>query len=258
MIALLLVCLLLMIILILYMWKLAVGNNVIEHHLTFEEFPESFGDVKIFFISDLHKRKISPSIINRVKGKTDIVVIGGDITEKGVPINQVEENVKRLKELGPVYFVWGNNDYETDYHELDASLLSLGVKILDNTAVLFDSPTGDRISLLGVDYIEWGRADLDLALSDSEKNSFKILVSHCPRIMNRVKEEHRISLVLSGHTHGGQIRFFGLGRYKIGGLAVKGNTLLLTSNGYGTSLVPLRLGAKSETHLIHLSHRKSV
>ena len=258
MIALLLVCLLLMIILILYMWKLAVGNNVIEHHLTFEEFPESFGDVKIFFISDLHKRKISPSIINRVKGKTDIVVIGGDITEKGVPINQVEENVKRLKELGPVYFVWGNNDYETDYHELDASLLSLGVKILDNTAVLFDSPTGDKISLLGVDYIEWGRADLDLALSDSEKNSFKILVSHCPRIMNRVKEEHRISLVLSGHTHGGQIRFFGLGRYKIGGLAVKGNTLLLTSNGYGTSLVPLRLGAKSETHLIHLSHRKSV
>jgi len=258
MIALLLVCLLLMIILILYMWKLAVGNNVIEHHLTFEEFPESFGDVKIFFISDLHKRKISPSIINRVKGKTDIVVIGGDITEKGVPINQVEENVKRLKELGPVYFVWGNNDYETDYHELDAALLSLGVKILDNTAVLFDSPTGDRISLLGVDYIEWGRADLDLALSDSEKNSFKILVSHCPRIMNRVKEEHRISLVLSGHTHGGQIRFFGLGRYKIGGLAVKGNTLLLTSNGYGTSLVPLRLGAKSETHLIHLSHRKSV
>lgn len=258
MIALLLVCLLLMIILILYMWKLAVGNNVIEHHLTFEEFPESFGDVKIFFISDLHKRKISPSIINRVKGKTDIVVIGGDITEKGVPINQVEENVKRLKELGPVYFVWGNNDYETDYHELDAALLSLGVKILDNTAVLFDSPTGDKISLLGVDYIEWGRADLDLALSDSEKNSFKILVSHCPRIMNRVKEEHRISLVLSGHTHGGQIRFFGLGRYKIGGLAVKGNTLLLTSNGYGTSLVPLRLGAKSETHLIHLSHRKSV
>lgn len=258
MIALLLVCLLLMIILILYMWKLAVGNNVIEHHLTFEEFPESFGDVKIFFISDLHKRKISPSIINRVKGKTDIVVIGGDITEKGVPINQVEENVKRLKELGPVYFVWGNNDYETDYHELDAALLSLGVKILDNTAVLFDSPTGEKISLLGVDYIEWGRADLDLALSDSEKNSFKILVSHCPRIMNRVKEEHRISLVLSGHTHGGQIRFFGLGRYKIGGLAVKGNTLLLTSNGYGTSLVPLRLGAKSETHLIHLSHRKSV
>lgn len=256
MLGILLAFLLLVLLLIIYMWKLATESNVLEQHLAFKDFPESFGDVKIFFISDIHKRRIDSAIINKVKGKTDIVIIGGDLTEKGVPLSQVEDNVKKLKELGPVYFVWGNNDYEGDYHELDALLLSLGIKILDNTAVLFQSNTGDKLSLMGVDYIEWGRADLNQALADSEEDSFKILVSHCPRIMNRVKEEHQISLVLSGHTHGGQIRLFGYGKYSIGEISKKGNTVVLTSNGYGTSLVPLRLGAKSETHLIHLIHSK--
>ena len=254
MIGIILAFLLLVLLLFIYMWKLAAENNVVEQHLAFKNFPESFGDVKIFFISDIHKRKIDSTMIEKVKGKTDIVIIGGDLTEKGVPLSQVEDNVKKLKELGPVYFVWGNNDYETDYHELDAALLNWGVKILDNTAVMFQSNSGDKLSLLGVDYIEWGRADLNQALSDSEEGSFKILVSHCPRIMNRVKEEHHISLVLSGHTHGGQIRLFGFGKYSIGGISKKGNTLILTSNGYGTSLLPLRLGAKPETHLIHLTH----
>jgi len=254
MIGIILAVLLFVLLLFIYMWKLAMENNVVEQHLAFQNFPESFGEVKLFFISDIHKRKIDPTIIAKVKGKTDIVIIGGDLTEKGVPLSRVEDNVKKLKELGPVYFVWGNNDYETDYHELDAALLNLGVKILDNTAVLFQSKSGDKLSLMGVDYIEFGRADLNQALSDSEEDSFKILVSHCPRIMNRVKEEHHISLVLSGHTHGGQIRLFGFGKYSMGGISKKGNTLILTSNGYGTSLVPLRLGAKVETHLIHLTH----
>lgn len=256
MLGIILAFLLLMLLLIIYMWKLAAESNVVEQHLAFRDFPESFGDVKIFFISDIHKRRIDPAIIDKVKGTTDIVIIGGDLTEKGVPLSQVEDNVKKLKELGPVYFVWGNNDYEGDYHELDALLLSMGVKILDNTSVLFQSQSGDKLSLMGVDYIEWGRADLNQALSDSEEDSFKILVSHCPRIMNRVKEEHQISLLLSGHTHGGQIRLFGFGKYSIGGISKKGNTVVLTSNGYGTSLLPLRLGAKSETHLIHLTHAK--
>ena len=254
MLSIILVFLLLMVLLLLYMWKSAVENIVVEQRLSFHNFPESFGEVKIFFISDIHKRKVDDSIIDKVKGNTDIVIIGGDLMEKGVSFSRVEDNVRKLKKLGPVYFVWGNNDYEVDYHELDALLLSLGVKILDNTAVLFQSEAGDKLSLMGVDYIEWGRADLDQALADSEEDSFKVLISHCPRIMNRVKKEHHISLVLSGHTHGGQIRLFGIGKYSLGGISKKGNTLVLTSNGYGTSLMPLRLGARSETHLIYLSH----
>jgi uncharacterized protein len=247
------IVILLFIILVLYMWMLARMNPVLEHHLQFNEFPQSFGEISIFFISDIHKRKISPQIIDQIKGKVDLIIIGGDLAESGVTFSQIEHNVKMLKDLAPVYFVWGNNDYELDYHQLDATLLSLGVKILDNTAVIFESEVGDKMSLLGVDYCDGKRDRLDLAILDSEENSFKILISHCPSIMKKVQEEHKISLVLSGHTHGGQIRLFGFGRYEKGGISQKNGTVLLTSNGYGTSLIPLRLGAKPETHLLYIS-----
>jgi len=239
--------------LLFYMWKLARENNLKEDVLYFDHFPLSFGNIKIFFISDIHKRMIDLELIDQV-GRVDVVVIGGDLAEKGVSFEQIKENINRLKKIGPVYFVWGNNDYELDYHLLDATLLDLGVKILDNTAVLFESKTGDKISLLGVDYIGFERARLDFALQDSEEGTFKILVSHSPAIVPQVKEKHDISLALFGHTHGGQIRIFGFGRYQLGGFEKHGNTLTLTSNGYGTTFLPLRLGAKAETHLLTIKN----
>lgn len=238
---------------LLYMWKLANENRVLEHHLQFDKFPNSFGTVQIYFISDIHKRKINSDMIQSVQGKADLVIIGGDLAEKNVPFERIKENVEKLKTIGPVYFVWGNNDYELDYHELDATLLSLGVKILDNTAVIFESQSGDKLSLLGVDYVGDKRDRLDLALLDSAEPSFKILVSHCPRIIRKIQKNHHISLVLAGHTHGGQVRFLGFGPYKLGGLHTHSTTTMLTSNGYGTSLLPLRLGARAETHIITIS-----
>lgn len=239
--------------LFLFMLKEAFKNHVVEHNLSFEDFPESFGEVSIFFISDVHRRKIDDTILEKVKGKVDIVIIGGDLTEKKVPLSRVKENVTKLKSLGPVYFVWGNNDYEIDYHELDATLLENGVKILDNTAVTFESEREDKLILLGTDDITVGRDRLDLALSDVVSEGFRILVSHNPKIIELIKPENRISLLLSGHTHGGQIRLFSFGPYKKGGISKVHNTTVLVSNGYGTTALPLRLGAPSETHLIKLN-----
>ncbi|MDP4170651.1 MAG: metallophosphoesterase, partial [Bacillota bacterium] len=178
--------------------------------------------------------------------------IGGDIIEKGVPFNRVKENVKKLKEIGPVYFVWGNNDYEVDYHELDAILLENKVKILDNTAVTFESAEGEKLSLLGVDDLSLKRDRLDLSLQDAEDESFKILASHNPKITEKILSEHQISLVLSGHTHGGQIHIFGYSPHERGKTEVLKNTMVLISNGYGTTTIPLRLGAPAQCHLITL------
>ncbi|MEH7255150.1 metallophosphoesterase [Neobacillus niacini] len=240
--------------LILYMLKEAFLNRLVLHEMTFEDFPSSFGEVSIFFISDIHKRLISNDIVDKVKGKADIVIIGGDLTERKVPFERVKENLEKLKQLGPVYFVWGNNDYETDYHKLDAILLSYGVKILDNTAAIFESANGDKLSLLGVDALNQGRDRLDLALLDAGDDSFKVLVSHYPTITKKIVPEHDIRLVLSGHTHGGQIHIFGYSPYEKGKVEKLENTTLLISNGYGTTGVPLRLGAPAECHLITIKH----
>jgi uncharacterized protein len=238
--------------LFLFMLREAFLNKVVEHEITFQDFPDSFGKVNIFFISDIHRRVISDFIIEKVKGEADIVIIGGDLTEKGVSFPQVKENLLKLKRIGPVYFVWGNNDYEVDFRKLDAILLDLGIKVLDNTAVTFESNVGDKLSLLGVDDCSQERDRLDLALMDAEEGSFKILASHIPTITDKILPEHQIRLVLSGHTHGGQIHILGYSPYARGRLKKLKNTMLLISNGYGTTTVPLRLGAPAETHLITL------
>ena len=239
--------------LLVYMLHEAFLNNVIEHELSFSDFPKSLGRVSVFFISDVHRRKISDKIINSVKGKADIVVIGGDLTEKGVTFERVKANLMKLKQIGPVYFVWGNNDYEVDYHKLDAILLELGIKVLDNTAVTFESDQGEKLSLLGVDDLNQERDRLDLALIYAEEKSFKILASHYTDITDKILSKHEIRLVLSGHTHGGQIHILGYSPKKRGELKRLDNTILLISNGYGTTTIPLRLGAPAECHLITLS-----
>ncbi|MCP8968730.1 metallophosphoesterase family protein [Ectobacillus sp. SYSU M60031] len=239
------------------MYLEAQRNNVLEHRFTFSELPGSFGQVRIFFISDLHRRLVAKEIVEQAKGRADLVVIGGDLREQGVPLERVAENLKRLREIGPLYFVWGNNDYEDDYHELDALLLDHKVTILANTRALFESGAGDKLLLMGVDDIGVGRDRLDLALEDCEEEGFRILVSHSPEIMHQLSGTERISLVLSGHTHGGQIRLLPSRRHMKGGVYTYGNTKLLLSNGYGTTLVPLRFRARPQTHVVILETKHS-
>jgi uncharacterized protein len=251
--------------LVIYMYKEAFTDRVVYHKLEFSTFPKSFNEVNLFFISDIHRRQISESIIAEVKGKVDVVIIGGDLAEKGVPLERVKENILKLKKLGPVLFVWGNNDYELDVPLLDAMLLNLGVKVLVNSSVLFESGEADRLYILGIDDLNTHREDLadlrtyrediDAALSETDENSFKILVSHNPEIRRRIRPEHGISLILSGHTHGGQIHLLGFSPYEKGKLYQDQEMTMLISNGYGTTGVPLRLGAKAETHLLTIRHQ---
>lgn len=241
------------VLLFVYMYREAFANRVIYHDLTFSAFPKSFGSVKIFFISDIHRRKVSDKIIEEVKGKADIVIIGGDLTEKGVPFERVQENLQALKVLGPVIFVWGNNDYEVEVPLLDAMLLNQGVKVLTNSSVRFESEAGEPLFIIGLDDISTNRVDLEEALSEAQEG-FRILLSHNPQIKRKIRPEHGVHLMLSGHTHGGQIRIFGFGPYEKGRLVSEPEGTILISNGYGTTGVPLRLGARAETHLLTLRH----
>jgi uncharacterized protein len=234
-----------------YMYREAHRNHVVFSDLEFKDLPEGFNGLKLFFISDIHKRVVSKQLLDQINEKPDLVIIGGDLTEKGVPIAQVKENLERLKQLGPVYFVWGNNDYETDYHQLDVELLSHSVKILDNTALTFEDEQGQKLILMGVDDMNNKRDRLDLALSDADEG-FRVLISHDPRIVDKIEKENNIRFVLSGHTHGGQIRLFGFGLYEKGSISIQNGMYVLVSNGYGTTGIPFRLGARAEAHLITL------
>lgn len=234
------------------MLKEAFSNKVVKQEVLFKNFPDTFGRLAIFFISDIHRRNVSEKVINEVSGHVDLVIIGGDLMEKGVPIRRVRNNLTKLRSLGPVYFVWGNNDDEDGDQQLERLFQECQVKALDNTAVIFESEKGEKISLLGVDDLSRNRDRLDLALLAAEQDSFKILACHYPQIIDKILPENEISLVLSGHTHGGQIHILGYSPFKRGAITKRHHTTILISNGYGTTSVPLRLGAPAECHFLVL------
>lgn len=238
-----------------YMWIQAHRNVVHHNELVLDNLPKGFDGTAIFFITDVHRRLISKKIIEEAKeGHAEMVIIGGDLTEKGVPFRRVEDNIERLSQIGPVYFVWGNNDYEVDNRLLSTLLYDKGVTILENTAVQLKAGD-DVLQLLGVDDYGLRRARLDLAVEDASEG-FRILLSHNPALApNIVNELACIRLVLSGHTHGGQIRLFGWGPREKGGVRQYSGLTVFTSNGYGTTTLPLRLGAPAQTHILTLKVR---
>ena len=87
------------ILLFLYMLFLAFQTNVHAHSLYINEWTKDI-QFRVFFISDIHRRKISDKLIQSLIGKVDIVVIGGDLTERGVPLKRTNENIKQLAKLG--------------------------------------------------------------------------------------------------------------------------------------------------------------
>lgn len=232
----------------------AKENHLTKQTLLFDHFPRSFNTLNIFFISDIHRRTISEKLLEKVPSSTHLVVIGGDLTEAGVPFQRVEHNLKLLKTIAPVFFVFGNNDYEVDKDKLEALLLKHGVTTLHNSSITLWSNAGEKLILLGVEDMSEERDRLDLALESSQEGDFKILISHNPDIYQKVLKTDGISLIMSGHTHGGQIRILGLGLYEKGKTHFLKKAILLISNGYGTSGVPLRLGAPAEAHFIQLRH----
>ena len=240
-----------------YMNREAFRNQVVEKELYYEDFPPSYGELRIFFITDVHRRMIDEEVISQVKGRADFVLIGGDLTEQGVPYSRTFENLRRLSQIGKIIFIWGNNDYEVNQNELRKMIAEHGGIILDNDLLDIHAPTGEKIQIVGINEIAFGLDRLDLALEKTNPDAFKIVLCHNPKIFRQIKEEDRVQLVLSGHTHGGQINFFGLGLYPVGKHYRTRKGDLLISNGYGTTKLPLRLGAKAETHLLTIKHGKT-
>ena len=124
----------------------------------------------------------------------------------------------------PACFVLGNHDMPEDYKSLP--------NLLNNRHI-----EKDGITIAGVDYYN---PDIEKALSNAKDPV--ILLSHDPDILPKVPE--RVRLILSGHTHGGQVTLFGRpfitpSKYRFGKGII--NNRLVITGGTGTSIIPARL-----------------
>jgi predicted MPP superfamily phosphohydrolase len=150
-----------------------------------------------------------------------------------------------------VFAVMGNHD---DENEMRRALGRNGIGVLtdDRTTLTL---RGERIELVGIRF--WTKRTQDITRLLRGASGWTILAAHDPRRFDQAADLN-LPLLLSGHTHGGQIVLPGLGaiaarKFPIAeGLLVRNNTTMFVSRGLGTIYVPCRIGCPPEVALLTL------
>ena len=179
--------------------------------------PSDFENMKIIFLADIQmdyfytkSRKRIKKIINFInQEKPDVILFGGDYINKARGTETVFEELKLLKAGTGIYTVYGNHDYY-DYERITSGLKDLGIHILKNNSADIKSENGSIIIAGTDDYLR-GNPDAKQALASSGE-MFTILLCHNPDYFEVMPKEakEKADIVLSGHTHGGQMNLFGL------------------------------------------------
>lgn len=234
-----------------YMFCLAHRNRIIPHTITTGN--TSGRRLTVFFISDIHRRRVPMRLIHRLKDfPVDAVIIGGDLAEKGVPLERVQSNIRRLAQIGPLYYVFGNNDQEVGAEQIVRIVEDAGGTVLVDASA--DIPGHPSWTICGLEDPSNGIVNIDQAVNSAAGSEHLILVAHNPSLFKKVGSRLDAELLLAGHTHGGQIRLGSWGLQDLGSFQQTAGRAKLISNGYGTTMVPLRLGAKPECHIIEIHY----
>jgi predicted MPP superfamily phosphohydrolase len=237
--------------------------TVRRNRLTFANPPPAFDNFTILHLTDLHA-DISVGAMRHLVSilgdlEYDICVLTGDY--RGKTYGPFEKSLEIINELraqlrGPIFGVLGNHD---SIH-MAPSLEAIGIRMMFNECESIVRQ-GQRIFLAGVDDPHFYRAD-DIAKAASQipSDAFSILLAHTPEVYDRAASA-KFNLMLSGHTHGGQLCL-------PGGIPIKLEAVLprtmgaggwrhrdlvgYTSVGAGTSLLPVRLNCPAEITLHNL------
>lgn len=236
------------------MFVSAHKRNVIHHKLDVDMAEKNNAQLKIFFISDIHRRKIDDQLLDKIDKDIDMVIIGGDLAEKGVPLARIEKNIQNLNRLAPIFYVWGNNDREVGEVEIRKIMAQYQGSILDNTNIPI--PNHSQWGICGTDDPSCKMTNVTAAIENIDQYKNVIFVSHQPRVWPKVEQYVKPTIMFAGHTHGGQIRLGPYGLDEKGYFKKNGNTGKLISNGYGTTQIPLRLGAPAQCHIVTLNYKK--
>lgn len=214
-------------------------------------------------ISDLHiggliEENVVREIVQQVNAlKPDFIVLTGDIIDTEVArVPKAMAELARLNAPLGVYFVTGNHEYFHDIQSLLENLKSIGIRVLENECVPLMRNGEAVLNLAGV-YDLFGRRigvlepDLKQALKDRIESQPLILLAHQPKFALEVQTSHRVDLILSGHTHGGQIfpfRFLvKLDQPYLAGLYRHSSTTQIYVNrGTGFWGPPMRILARAE------------
>jgi predicted MPP superfamily phosphohydrolase len=265
---------------------LALYSGEIERHwidVTHSEvalagLPTAFDGYRIAQLSDIHMDEFTEpfflrQVIDRVNQlQPDAVVLTGDFVSDGPGTNKFSlgaawQCANLLNELSCKnrFAALGNHDHAVGVMEVIAALRDNGIQWLINSSLPIERGT-DRIWLAGVDDPVLGRPDVARAVPSSISGITDepiILLCHAPDYVDHILTQpagKAIALVLSGHTHGGQVRLPLLGALELPDLGRKyvegwfrfGAMQLYVNRGIGTVGLPFRLDCPPEITLFTL------
>lgn len=256
-------------VLIVYVYGLINGNNIkhVSYDIVLNE-KEDISDLNIIMISDLHigsvnSEKRLKNIVSEINSKNaDLVLFVGDIFDNDYyAIRDVDNVINLFKNINSTYGVYaslGNHDSGSTF-DLMMDLLKKGnVNVLMDEGIVID----DRLVVIGrLDKTPIGgyrkdivRGDINPVIDKFDSSLPLIVLEHNPMYIDEYDE--RVDLILSGHTHKGQLfpaNIITNSMYKVDyGYLDNSKNKVIVSSGVGTWSMPMRVGSQCEIVSINI------
>ncbi|MBR3009958.1 MAG: metallophosphoesterase [Prevotella sp.] len=262
--------------------------NVNHVEITLEKLPRAYDGYKLVLFSDAHvgsftgwRKKLLQRDIDSINAqKADAIVFAGDLQNlRPTELYPVQDMLRQLKAPDGVFSVLGNHDY-SDYIKDDPAICAANEREMQSRQRQFGwtllmnewksinrgSRKEGRLVFAGMENYSMKdstqRADLKLTLAGIDPADCVILLQHDPSAWQQlILPEANVPLTLSGHTHGGQLSFFGLRATRVKGgeedygLYHEGHHQLYVTCGIG-GLIPFRFGVSPEIAVITLKSDK--
>lgn len=211
-------------------------------------------EFRIIQISDLHNKKVGDNFFNTVKEQSpDIIVLTGDLVDRRTKdYSYVYYFIEELEKINvPVYYVSGNHELShKDVNVFEKELVKRGAINLDEKSVELKN-----INIYGFSYYS------ELENTEINEDLFSLVLIHNP--MEAIEKNINADLILSGHTHGGQVRLPFIGaifipgqgffaKYDKGLFNLNSKTKLYIDSGFGNTFLPIRFLNRSQISLIRI------
>jgi predicted MPP superfamily phosphohydrolase len=189
--------------------------KVTELELSFPNLPPAFDGYTLLHLSDLHLTKLGllESRLMRIISRREVdgCFVTGDVTAEPRASDVFRRVCSVIKHRDPIMMVLGNSEHKPwlDSDTLAQALTFDGLRMLTNTSTTL-TRGGDSIVVSGVDDAYSHRDDLGAAFDGVDPNDFILFLTHTPSITPDAIAKGA-DLILSGHTHGGQVRIPGIG-----------------------------------------------
>jgi predicted MPP superfamily phosphohydrolase len=222
--------------------------------------PPALAGFRIGVITDVHRSRwvshddVIHAVALLMAEQPDLVVLGGDYVTFGDRqyVGPSAEALGPLSAPHGVYGILGNHD---DDHDMPAALAARGVQVLKDARTSI-TLRGQMVDLVGIRY--WTRRPSDIAALIRGATNMLVLLAHDPRRLTEATTL-KIPLVLSGHTHGGQVVLPGIGAIAaqkfpvVAGIGRRDRTTMFVSRGVGTVYVPVRVNCPPEVAVLTLT-----